>query len=352
MKTLPVLDRPSQWAAATVGRRSERTFRIRHLVQVLFSVLCILIGVRLARFYTAAEAGVLPLPERPPGVDAFLPISGLMGILDWLYQGTLNRVHPAASILVLVALATAVGMRKGFCSWVCPVGLASELLGRFGRWSFGRNFKPWRWLDVPLRSLKYVLLAFFLGAVLAMTPAALQSFIQSPYNQVADVKMGLFFLDLSRTGIIVMGVLLLGSVFIEGMWCRYLCPYGALLGLVSWFSPTRIVRNDDVCVGCTLCDRACPARLGVSGREQVRSPECTGCMDCVAACPVEGALDMRTMGRRRVSPLRMAATICGLFLAGWLGAAATGNWANDITDAAYVEHIQAIHSSVYGHPGR
>lgn len=344
--------RAVDWVSGATGRRAHRTFRARLLVQSFFALGSILVGFQLARFYQAAQAGEFPLPTRPPGAEAYLPISGLMGLLDWMYQGTLNVIHPAATVLVLVALATALLLRKGFCSWVCPAGFLSELLARFGRWSFGRNFRVWRWLDIPLRSLKYLLLAFFLGSILAMSAAELQAFIQSPYNRVAEVKMGLFFLQLGKTGTLVMGTLLLASIFIKGAWCRYLCPYGALLGLFSWLSPTKITRDVDACVSCGLCDKACMARLKVSGSARVTSPECTGCMDCVAACPVAGALDVRTVGRRRVSPLGVAGAVVGIFLAGWLGARATGIWANQITDQEYVERIRELDSPVYGHPGR
>jgi polyferredoxin len=274
-----------------------------------------------------------------------------MKILDWAYQGTLNAIHPAATVLVLVALAMAILLRKAFCSWVCPVGLLSEILARFGRWSFGRNFRPWKWVDISLRSLKYLLLAFFLGAIVTMTAIQLQAFIQSPYNRVADVKMGLFFLEMGRTGTLVMGVLVLTSVFVQGAWCRYLCPYGALLGFFSWLSPTRVVRNADPCVACELCDKVCMARLPVSQAGSVTSPECTGCLDCVAVCPVAEALEVRTVGRRRVSSLGLAAAVLGIFLAGYIGARAAGMWSNQISDQEYVERIQEIHSPSYGHPG-
>jgi ferredoxin len=285
---------------------------VRLLVQGLFATASILIGLQLARFYLAAKGGDLPLPTRPPGVEAYLPISGLMGILDWMYQGTLNLIHPAATVLILVVLATALFVRKGFCSWVCPVGFLSEIVARFGRWSFGRNFRVWTWLDIPLRSLKYLLLAFFLGSILAMSAGELQAFIQSPYNRVAEVKMGLF----------------------------------------SWISPTKVTRDADACVSCGLCDKACMARLNVSKARTVTNPECTGCMDCVAACPVAGALDVRTVGRRRVSSLGFAGAVVGIFLVGYVGARATGAWANQITDQEYVERIQDLDSPMYGHPGR
>ena len=339
------------WLQGKTGRKADRTFRVRLLVQLFFALASILVGVQLTAFYRAAQAGTLPLPSRPPGAEAYLPISGLMGILDWAYQGTLNTIHPAATVLVLVALAMAFFLRKGFCAWVCPVGFLSEFLARFGRWSFGRNFRIWKWLDIPLRSMKYLLLAFFLGAVVTMTATQLQAFIQSPYNRVADVKMGLFFLNLGKTGTLTMGVLVLASVFVQGFWCRYLCPYGALLGFFSWISPTRITRNADPCVNCGLCDKVCMARLPVSTAGKVTSPECTGCLDCVAVCPVTDALEIRTVGRRRVSPLGFAGVLMGIFLAGYLGARTAGIWSNEISDQEYVERLQEIHSPAYGHPG-
>jgi len=322
------------------------------LVQAFFALVCIFLGFRFAAFYRAAEAGDLPLPTPPPGGEGFLPISGLMGIRDWFIQGSLNTIHPAATVLVLVALLMAILLRKGFCSWMCPVGFFSEILARFGRWSFGRNFRIWKWLDIPLRGLKYLLLAFFLGAVITMGREELQAFIGSPYNRVADIKMGLFFVELSPTGIIVMGDLVLASVFVHGFWCRYLCPYGALLGIFSWTSPTRVLRNDDPCVNCGLCDKVCMARLPVSSADEVMSPECTGCLDCVAVCPVTDALEVHTVGRRKVSPMGFAGALMGIFLAGYFGARSVGAWSNEISDQEYVERVQEIDSPKYGHPGR
>jgi polyferredoxin len=339
------------WLSGTTGRRADRTFRVRLLVQGVFALICLLMGIQFARWVTAAGAGVLPLPKRPAGVEAFLPISGLMGLLDWAYQGSLNVIHPAATVLVLLAIAVALLLRKSFCSWICPVGFVSETLARIGRRIFGRNFRPWSWLDIPLRSLKYIILGFFGLSIVAMSRHALTEFLTSPYNRVADVKMGLFFADMGTTGAIVIGSLAVGSVLIHGFWCRYMCPYGALLGLVSWASPTRIRRNAETCVSCGLCDKACMARIPVSSRPSIMSVECTGCLGCVAVCPIEGALQVH-VGRRPVSPVAYAAAVAGLFLAGYVGARVSGTWQTGISDAEYVQRIQEIRSSKYGHAGR
>jgi len=338
------------WALGRTGRKADRSYRLRILVQTFFTLTCVLLGIQVASFYTAAQAGITPLPHRPPGVEGFLPISGLMGILDWVYQGALNTIHPAATVLLLIALASALLLRKSFCSWMCPVGFLSEGLARLGRWFFGRNFRVWKWLDIPLRGLKYLVLAFFGWAVFTMSAEALQGFIQSPYNRVADIKMGLFFVDLGWVGITVMVILVLLAVLIQGAWCRYLCPYGALLGLFSWLSPVKVRREPRSCIDCNLCDRVCMARLPVSKLRSVRSAECIGCLDCLAVCPVEDTLSVQA-GRRRLGVPGFAAAVMLLFLAGYLAARATGNWDNEISDREYVERIQNVRSPDYAHPG-
>ncbi|HSS47738.1 MAG TPA: 4Fe-4S binding protein, partial [Thermoanaerobaculia bacterium] len=131
------------WLNGKIGKKGIKTYRLRIVVQAGFVAVCILLGIQFARFVSAAEAGRLPLPHRPPGVEGFLPISGLMGLVDWVRTGTLNAIHPAAAMLTLIGLALAILLRRSFCSWICPVGFLSESLARLGRWMFGRNFRIW-----------------------------------------------------------------------------------------------------------------------------------------------------------------------------------------------------------------
>ena len=336
---------------ATIGGKGDRTYRLRLAIQMSFALTCILIGVQFARFTRAAGRGELPLPTRPPGVEGFLPISGLMGLADWIHQGSLNRIHPAATMLVVIVLLVALVARKSFCSWICPVGLLSESLARLGRRLFGRNYRPWKWIDVVLRGLKYFLLLFFLQAILRMSDVALRAFIESPYNRVADVKMGLFFVRIGSVGLGVLFFLAVVSLLIHGAWCRYLCPYGALLGLVSLLSPTKVRRDADLCIDCGLCDKVCMARLPVSRLARVSNAECTGCLDCLATCPVEDALEVRASRRWRLSVPAFALVVVLLFVGGYAGARVAGLWESGLSDAEYTHRIQNLDRPEYGHPG-
>lgn len=339
-----------RWLEGTAGVKRYRSFRVRLLVQTGFALTCLFLGFQFSRFLAAAKGGEIPLPVRPPGVEGFLPISGLMGALDWMYQGTINRIHPAATALFLIFLAISILLRKGFCSWICPVGLVSETLARLGQKTFGRNFRPPKWLDVPLRGLKYLLLGFFLQAILRMPPPALRAFIDSPYNRVSDVKMYLFFADIGMFALKVLVVLAVASIFIQGAWCRFLCPYGALLGLFSWMSPVKIRRGVETCTNCGVCDKVCMARLPVSKKERIVSVECTGCLDCVAACPVSATLTAGSK-TRRPGPALFAVALLLLFFAGYTAARSLDLWRNRIPDAEYIRRVNDLDGPGYGHPG-
>ncbi len=330
----------SRWEAV-FGPKNRKTYAVRLAMQGGFALFLIYLGVRFAHFVHALEQGAVPLPPRPAGAEAFLPISGLMGTLDWLYQGVLNPIHPAATVLFLLFTAMAFLLRKAFCAWICPIGFLAEVLARLGRRLFGRNFLLPGWLDLPLRGLKYLLLGFFVSVIARMSAEVLHGFIEAPYNRVSDVKMYYFFAHLSSTAGVVLLVLALASVLVQGFWCRYLCPYGAWLGLFSLVSPVRIQRDSTACIDCGLCDQACMARLPISRRRRIVSAECTGCLDCVATCPVSTSLRVAG-GRWRLRAPVFALLVLGLFAVVYGAARWSGHWEGGTTDAEYLELYPVI----------
>jgi polyferredoxin len=136
---------------------------------------------------------------------------------------------------------------------------------------------------------------------------------------------------------------------VQNFWCRYLCPYGALMGAVSAASPLSIRRDANLCIDCGKCARACPAVLPVDRLVSIRSAECTGCLECAAACPVAGALFLSTpLLRKRVSAWVVAAGIAGLFLGICGYAHWTGHWNSDLLSRTYFELIP--HANEFQHP--
>ncbi len=265
-------------------------------------------------------------------------------------------MHPAAMFLLVTFVAMAVLLRKAFCSWLCPVVAFSEYLWRAGRKLLGRNFHLPRYVDLPLRSLKYVLLGFFVWAVSSMSAHAIGNFMQSPYGVVADVKMLNFFRFIGATGLIVLSVLAVASLLVQNFWCRYLCPYGALLGLAALFSPLRIRRNTTACIDCGKCAKACPSALPVDKLVSIKSAECTACLECVAVCPAQGALQMalpaRPGGRVRAMPTWAIAAAIAALLFGITGfAKAGGYWTSNIPDQVYRELVPHANEASHPMPG-
>ena len=335
--------------------------QIRHTMQWIFVALNGWMGVQFylwVRYFERGGQG-LYLP-RPAGVEGWLPIAGLMNTKYLFNTGRVPVVHPAAMFLFLAFVAMSLLLKKAFCSWLCPVGTLSERLWQIGRKIFGRTFRIARWADIPLRGLKYLLLGFFLFAIGAMSAGALEEFMYTPYGIVADVKMLNFFREISLAGLVVILVLVFLSMLVQNFWCRYLCPYGALMGLFSLLSPIKIRRDADACIDCAKCARACPSGLKVDKLVQIRSVECTACMECVAVCPAENALQFALPPRRHAAPAQrwqrrsagpaaVAAIIAFLFFGFVLTARATGHWHTNIPRDMYLYLVP--HADQVTHPG-
>ena len=178
-----------------------------------------------------------------------------------------------------------------------------------------------------------------------MDVPALQDFINSPYNKVADVKMYLFFAQISTFGLWTIITLMLLSVVVKNFWCRFLCPYGALLGIAGWLSPMKITRIKETCVDCELCTKACPANIKVHEAGRVWSDECTSCLSCVEVCPVKNTLILNMSRHERAFPAWVyGVLVVGVFTAITGLAILTGHWTNRVSNSEYMEHFQHVES--------
>jgi polyferredoxin len=347
-------------------RRSDRDYsqKLRLGFQLGFVALNAWIGVQFYQWVRWAEtAGATREVSRPAGVEGWLPIAGLMQFKYVLLSGELPRIHSAAFFLFVAFVGMSWLLRKAFCGWLCPVGTVSEYLWKLGRFMFRRNFALPRWLDLPLRGLKYLLLGFFAYAVLGMTAEAIQQFVTSPYGLIVDVRMLNFFRYLSGTAAYVILGLVVVSLFVQNFWCRYLCPYGALLGLAALASPVRITRRASSCIDCAKCAKVCPSALPVDKLVQIRSAECTGCLECVAVCPAKETLVVGivpTLSPKngdkdgapwppRVLPVWALAAGIAIIFFGLVGyAKITGHWNTELPKQVYFQLVPT--ASEQAHP--
>lgn len=306
-------------------------------VQAAFVGLCLWVGFDFFRFYAQVVAGGAVTVQRPAGVEAFLPISALLGLKRWVLTGLWDDIHPAGLTLLVAFIIGAAVARRAFCSWICPIGTLSRGLEWLRRVVF-RLPPRWggpMWLRYLAELPKYGVLFAFLWFIGSMSLAEIEQFMHMPYNLGADASLLLMFANLSTTGIMIFGGLVVLSIVVRNGWCRILCPYGALLALFGVLSPFRIRRNADACVQCGQCTKACGMGIRVAEKAVVQSLECTACLSCVASCRVAGALEVKSAWGGRVKPWLVPAAALAVLLAAYLLAQATGHWSANFLPADY-----------------
>jgi polyferredoxin len=334
-----------------LNRSEMKSQFFRQGVRFLFLIMILIIGFKFTYFVHQLDLGKIPEISRPPGVESFLPISALISFKYWIKTGVFNKIHPSGLLILIFICATSILFKKSFCSWICPIGLLNEWLSKLHFLIFRKGLKIPKFIDYPLRSLKYLLALFFLWAVFfQMDVFTLEKFIYSPYNRIADIKMLKFFTEISVTAFwVIMGLIVLSVIF-RDFWCRYLCPYGALLGALSFFGIFKVRRNQATCTNCQRCDKICPSQIKVSKLSTIYSDECHSCQKCVDACPEKETL-LFSYARKGIhlKAIFIGVSLILIFSGGSFIARLSGYWQNNISNKEYLYHTQRLHNFVYGH---
>lgn len=264
--------------------------KLRETIQLGMTLFCIWIGYRFYLFYEFMTGQSEVAVTKPGAVEGFLPISALLSLKKLITQGIFDEVHPAGLTIFIAVIVMSLIVRKGFCGYLCPVGFIHNLLNKIGR-KIKKTVTVKGKLEFALLIPKYVAMTFFVYTVfIKMGGREIDAFIHTPYNFTAEARMMLFFSDLSVTAALVIGAILILGIFIPYFWCRFLCPYGALLGVISKASPVAVKRDQESCINCGKCNKSCPGGIEVELKETVNSAECVGCTQCIEACPVDGCI--------------------------------------------------------------
>ena len=224
-----------------------------------------------------------------PGAVGACPLGALQNAL----AASGNRA-PFYILGILLLLGVTLG--RTVCGWLCPVGLTQELLHKIP----GPKLRKGRATRV-LSNVKYVILAVFVVLIPlwnalpafckyicpAGTLGGAVSLLAQPANADKFSMLGACFTG--KWVILVLLVLL--SVFIYRVFCRFLCPLGAIYGLFNRFCLTGIRVREDQCVRCGRCIARCPMDV-----KRLGDRECVACGKCVSECP-RGAVSLKA-GRR------------------------------------------------------
>jgi ferredoxin len=314
--------------AAARARPTRGIHRFRRVFQVSFLVL----------FFVLLTLTVWPLGSVFLGV--FLGADPLIAI-----NSAVNGVWlwPMAFAVGMLLLPLVAG--RAFCGYVCPTGSIIEFAtpstgpGRLSPKARGR-----------LRALPTFVLIGCLGLILFANGAylffdplatltrtattlvypALDRFVRlagdvaylaAPLRPVTDFVTGalegrLLFPDPLvygfQVGVLAMFATMLALSWIEPrMWCRDLCPLGALLGLVGRVGPVGRVVDSDACISCAKCARACPMNAVSEDFLRTDASRCQSCYACADVCPVDAVHLGTKPARWSYTPSRRAALVAG-----------------------------------------
>jgi ferredoxin len=201
---------------------------------------------------------------------------------------------PLAWTLVTIGLTLFVG--RFFCGFACPLGTINQATGWLARRGQPAAARVEANRHRRSQNLKYYLLVCLLALALM---GSVQTGIFDPLPLVhrsvnlalaplADNRLGLlsdaprFYTSTWLLGVVFLGVVGLNLV-LPRFFCRFICPLGALFGLLSRFTPWRIGKTSDKCGDCCICEHYCEGACRPAGK--IITSECVMCMNCLDRCP-------------------------------------------------------------------
>jgi NapH/MauN family ferredoxin-type protein len=209
-----------------------------------------------------------------------------------------------ARVLVIGLIIPVVGtllLGRIFCSWICPMGLILELTDKLRTVLRFLEIRPRDMRFSPLT--KHMLLAVGLaGAAISAVPVL--AYIYPPAiisREAHDLVFGFF--DRAEAGVpgfsaggltwmslIIVAIVLFEVLISRRWWCRYVCPGGALYGILGALRPVRVKLAEQTCTKCGECVNVCP--MGLNPMQNRMGIDCDNCGVCVSDCP-DGALNYR-----------------------------------------------------------
>lgn len=194
-----------------------------------------------------------------------------------------------AAVLGLLVLVWTMFRGRSFCAWMCPLGTAQEVLFSLRSRKYRMRHQVPKFYDRRLAFIKYVVLAITL--VTSILGIGWIYILACPMNALAMLPR------IAVPGLLLLAVILVSAFFLERAWCRFLCPYGAIMNVFEWIGNAvgikrrKIKRNLERCTDCGVCNLYCPMNIDLLADEYVHDPNCIQCGLCAQKCPKGKTID-------------------------------------------------------------
>lgn len=202
--------------------------------------------------------------------------------------GLSSGIFLFSTLLGFAILISSIFLGRKFCSWICPLGSIQEALYQLRSRRYRMKQRVPLYIEHKLAFLKYLILAF---TVISAIAGLAYLFIRfCPFYALSMLPR------LAIPGLALLALILVAGLFIERFWCRFLCPYAALLNIFQalgkLFGIRRLMiqRNLESCNDCRLCVLYCPMNINLCEYEYVEDANCIHCEICAQRCP-KGSLN-------------------------------------------------------------
>ncbi|MGL5099669.1 MAG: 4Fe-4S binding protein, partial [Fusobacteriaceae bacterium] len=271
-------------------------------------------GVQLAVLALVTVMGILHQTmgggfEGSPTVHAICPFGALESLFNLLTgKSYIAKTYYSNTVLALGSGLLVFFAGRFFCGWICALGTMQDIPAFFGK---KKLLVPEK-LDKYLRWIKYVVLV----AIIYFTWKT-STLVINPYDPFAayshiSAGWGELWGEYS-IGFSILVTMIFLSFFYVRLFCRYICPLGAVYSILGKFSFLKINRDKETCVNCKKCTKVCPAAIDVAKADKVKPVDCYSCMKCVATCPTK-TNSLSTNLSSPVPTVKLAGAALGVFV--------------------------------------
>lgn len=288
-------------------KERSKKYRIIQIIRILIQFFFFLL------FFYLLLGTRFPGEDYIGNVEVFFHFDPLLALTTFIASRAVFVAFASAAITIIVTFF----MGRIACGWVCPLGSLHQFFSFIFKKS--KLLHPKKVQDNHTALKYYILVFIIISAIFTLDLVGLFDPLSLLYRSftvgiIPAISLSIYSLmdflyqvNLSSLGdslfqffenldfnatflqgffiaMIFIGIVLL-NILRERFWCRYLCPLGAFLGLVSRWNVFKLKINPEKCIECGLCTIHCQTQANPFPNEEWKSSECVYCYTCSAICP-------------------------------------------------------------------